>query len=77
LIGTIRRECLDKVLFWNAADLETKLCEFQNYYNGYRTHAARAGTVPQLTAELGTKASLHFYRWQQHCGGLYQTPAAA
>ena len=25
LIGTIRRECLDQLLFWTATDLETKL----------------------------------------------------
>src|SRR5262249_33010001 len=36
LIGTIRRECLDRTLFWTAADLEMKLFEFQRYYNGYR-----------------------------------------
>src|SRR4051794_33926083 len=29
LIGTIRREYLDQVLFWSTADLETKLLEFQ------------------------------------------------
>ena len=29
LIGTIRRECLDRMLFWTAADLEAKLLEFQ------------------------------------------------
>ena len=33
LIGTIRREFLDHVLFWNAHDLERKLAEFQAYYN--------------------------------------------
>ena len=33
LIGTIRRECLDRTLFWTAADLEMKLFEFQRYYN--------------------------------------------
>jgi putative transposase len=33
LIGTIRRECLDHLLFWTAADLEMKLSDFQNYYN--------------------------------------------
>ena len=33
LIGTIRRECLDNTLFWTAADLETKLLDFQRYYN--------------------------------------------
>lgn len=32
LIGTIRREYLDHVLFWTAADLERKLEEFAAYY---------------------------------------------
>ena len=27
LIGTVRRECLDRLLFWTAADLEQKLVE--------------------------------------------------
>ena len=31
LIGTIRREFLDQVLFWNTRDLERKLAEFQAY----------------------------------------------
>ena len=33
LIGTIRRECLDRTLFWTAADLEMKLLDFQRYYS--------------------------------------------
>jgi putative transposase len=33
LIGTIRREFLDHVPFWNAHDLERKLADFQTYYN--------------------------------------------
>ena len=37
LIGTIRREYLDRMVFWTAADLETKLTDFQHYYNGRRT----------------------------------------
>jgi putative transposase len=32
LIGTIRREYLDRNLFWTTADLETKLFDFQQYY---------------------------------------------
>jgi Integrase core domain len=39
LIGTIRRECLDRTLFWTAPDLELKLLEFQRYYNGHRAQA--------------------------------------
>jgi putative transposase len=33
LIGTIRREYLDRTLFWTGSDLESKLSEFKNYYN--------------------------------------------
>jgi hypothetical protein len=39
LIGTVRREYLDRILFWTTTDLETKLLDFQHYYNGHRTHA--------------------------------------
>ena len=42
LIGTLRRECLDRTLFWTTTDLEAKLLDFQHYYNEHRTHAGRA-----------------------------------
>jgi hypothetical protein len=42
LIGTVRREYLDQMLFWTGTDLEDKLLEFQHYYNAHRTHEARA-----------------------------------
>ena len=78
LIGTVRRECLDRTLFWTAADLERKLCAFQQYYNGHRAHAALAGHPPERSRDAsGIHASLQSYRWQSHCGGLYQTPMAA
>ena len=32
LIGTMRREYLDRTLFWTTADLEAKLIDFQQYY---------------------------------------------
>jgi hypothetical protein len=78
LIGTIRRECLDRTLFWTAADLEMKLSEFQRYYNGHRAHAGLEGRAPEPNAEAGgARASVRSYRWQLHCRGLYQTPMAA
>jgi transposase InsO family protein len=46
LIGTIRRECLDRVFFWNAVDLARKLEAFRDYYNGHRVHRAIAGLTP-------------------------------
>jgi hypothetical protein len=36
LVGTLRRECLDRTLFWTTADLEAKLREFQKYFNEHR-----------------------------------------
>ena len=77
LIGTVRRECLDRILFWIAADLERKLLEFQQYYNEHRTHAGRAGRPPEPTPDqAGALATLRAYRWQPHCRGLYDTSAA-
>ena len=46
LIGTVRRECLDRTLFWTTADLENKLLDFKTYFNHHRTHTAREGTPP-------------------------------
>ena len=78
LIGTIRRECLDRTLFWTAADLEMKLLEFQRYFNGHRAHAGLEGRPPEsVPAEGDARASIRSYRWQPHCRGLYQTPMAA
>jgi transposase InsO family protein len=78
LIGTIRRECLDRTLFWTAADLELKLLEFQRYFNGHRTHAGLGGMTPEpRTGEDSAQASITGYRWRAHCRGLYHTPIAA
>jgi putative transposase len=78
LIGTLRREYLDRLLFWTDADLERKLLEFQQYYNRHRTHAGRAGRPPDPRLDTGgARASLRAYRWQPHCRGLYYTPRAA
>ena len=78
LSGTIRRECLDRTLFWTATDLEMKLQAFQTHYNGYRADAALAGRLPERTLGAGAvHANLDSDRWQSHCRGLYQTPLAA
>ena len=78
LIGTVRREYLDRILFWTRADLETRLVEFQNYNNGHRTHAALDGRLPEPTVDGPvTPIALDSYQWRSHCKGLYQTPIAA
>ena len=75
LIGTLRRECLDRMLFWSAPDLEHKLSEFEDFFNAHRAHASLNGRTPvQRRKEV---AALKHYRWAEHCRGLYQTPIAA
>ena len=76
LVGTLRRECLDRTLFWTTADLEAKLREFQKYFNEHRTHAGIEGRLPDAGGP-GSPISFASYRWQKHCRGLYQTPIAA
>jgi transposase InsO family protein len=76
LIGTIRREYLDRTMFWTAADLENKLLDFRTYFNNHRAHQSLEGRTPE-TPESRPVARLHSFRWQPHCRSLYQTPMAA
>ena len=76
LIGTVRREFLDQVFFWNATDLQRKLDAFHAYYNTERVHASLGGTPP-ASALNNQGTSLHNYRWQPYCRGLYELPVAA
>lgn len=46
LIGTVRREYLDHVLFWNENDLKHKIAKFQTYYNQARVHYSLNGKTP-------------------------------
>ena len=75
LIGTLRRECVDQLLFWSASDLEDKLVAFQDFYNAHRAHASLDGRTPVPIQK--DVARLDRYRWDAHCRGLYQTPIAA
>ena len=57
LIGTVRREYLDRMLFWTTADLETKLIDFQHYACqnrlGCRIHVTGDGADTEAWKELG------------------------
>ena len=79
LIGTVRREYLNRVLFWNSVDLNRKLNAFRDDYDEFRVHRSLGGA---MLAERGgmslpTPAALNSYVWKQHCEGLFQTPMAA
>jgi putative transposase len=79
LIGTIRCEYLDRVFFWNAADLLRKLDEFKEYYNAARVHRGIAGITRAKRAGTPCPApgTLANYGWHQHCRGMFQIPIAA
>ncbi len=79
LSGTIRREYLNRVFFWNAVDLMRKLNDFGGYYNAFRGHRSLDGTTPaqRACASSPNPISLAHHAWWQHCSGLFQTPMAA
>jgi len=79
LIGTLRREFLDHVFFWNAHDLEKKLEGFRQYYNAHRVHTSLNGATPSEAAgeATGRRADLNQFQWKSHCRGLYELPVAA
>ena len=79
LIGTLRREYLNRLFFWNALDLERKLQAYGFYYNSSRVHHSLSGNTPDEKSGKPRPACavLNSYRWQRHCQGLFHTPIAA
>ena len=81
IIGSVRREYLDHLLFFNERDLQKKLNHFQDYYNERRVHSSLGFKTPkEKAAEPITNravVSLENYRWESHCNGLNQLPVAA
>ena len=76
LIGTVRREYLDRVFFWNFVDLTRKLNAFRDYYNASRVHRFLDGTTPAQRAGASSPAptSRDHHAWRQHCGGSIPDP---
>jgi hypothetical protein len=48
LIGTLRSEYLDHLLFWTTGDLENKLLDFRTYFNNQRTQTSREARTPVM-----------------------------
>ena len=79
LIGTVRRELLDRTIYWNAYDFKNKLEFFQSYYNEERCHYGIDGVTPlkKMDESSSNVISIHHYRWKKYCKGLFQLPIAA
>jgi transposase InsO family protein len=79
LIGTVRREFIDRTLFWNQVDLERKLSAYQQYFNSSRVHQGIEGRRPSAkysdTESVTTNAD--HLQWRSHCNGLFVMPEVA
>jgi len=76
VIGSVRREFLDQVLFWNGRDLSGKLSQYLVYYNETRGHLSVNGESPKQKASKTaiSKIPIEKYSWIPHCNGLFSTP---
>lgn len=52
MIGTIRRECLDRMLILGRRHLEAALIEYVGHYNSHRPHRARDQRAPSALDSL-------------------------
>jgi len=78
LIVILRRECLDRTLFWTMADLESKLLDFKHFFNDHGAHAGLDGRAQEPSVgQVRSPVSFGSHHWQKHCRRLYQTPIAA
>src|ERR1700730_7763655 len=79
LVGTVRREYLDRTLFWNQSDLERKLENYKAYHNQHRCHSGLAGATPAQRSGVPppSLAKLESHSWRQHSQAYFQTPTAA
>jgi hypothetical protein len=81
IIGATRIEYLDHVPLFTERDLQSKLDQFQTYYNDVRAHSPLDMKTPKTMA-FGEVSDENFvlidhYRWEKHCNGLYELPVAA
>lgn len=79
IIGTIRREHLDRLFFWNKRDLVKKLKQFRTYYNEARAHSSLGAETPSKKEDHSASKviPLNAFRWKSHCREHFQLPIAA
>ena len=70
LIGTIRRDFIENVFFWNIHNLERKPESLRRYYNQHRVHQSLNGKPPSI-ASGGNE--LQRARLGQYCGNHIAT----
>lgn len=70
-IGTVRRECTDRLLIYSERHLRRVLAEYERHYNQHRPHRARDRRPPQPTwAAAPTDLDKARLRREEVLGGL-------
>lgn len=79
VIGTMRREFLDRILFLGKRDLEVKLRDFEKYYNEGRVHSGINFLTPleKIRENDPQNIDLNDICWKPYCNGMFKVPIAA
>jgi putative transposase len=71
-VGSVRRECLDRILIVSRRQLETVLREYVAYYNTHRPHRSLNQQPPLLKAKPGSPPDHEWHmRRRDRLGGLF------
>ncbi|MGH9028490.1 MAG: integrase core domain-containing protein, partial [Acidimicrobiales bacterium] len=73
VVGTLRRECLDRMLILDRRHLESVLSEYVAHYNSHRPHRSlgqRPQSAPSATLSLLVDPDLAKLRRTDRLGGL-------
>ena len=76
VIGKIRYECTDRILFLHRRQLQDRLNEYKEYFNEQRPHSSLSGRTPEQfgnDSEIA-RASMENFRWTKKCRGLFHVP---
>jgi hypothetical protein len=75
-VGTVRRECTDRILIANQRHLTTVLDAYTAHYNGHRAHRALAQRPPNPPSATTPPPATKIQR-RQILGGLINEYAQA
>jgi putative transposase len=70
LVGTLRRELLDRTLVFNQAHLRRILRQYETYHNQHRPHRSLYGAAPLKPLPEPVDLDQYRVRKQAHVGGL-------
>jgi putative transposase len=65
-IGSVRRECTDRILIYDQRHLRKVLAQYERHYNSHRPHRARDRRPPQPPPPVMAPASLDQIRLKRH-----------